>query len=205
MTRCSTVMSVFLFFGQHCWLSGPVGFLQFREPCAIKPAACRAVRDTGVLQIGDRVYMVSMNTTQPYTEYEGGHPPICRDRRAKLHGEIHQATLEVTLEQEWAKVEKLDTTVITSMGTVVPAADEGKTDAAKGTKGQTFRYRFENRLFQFGPESALLGLIERISFDNTNSGKNSFFVSFLVEIGRFVECLLLYCFDITGQWITPAQ
>jgi hypothetical protein len=59
------------------------------------------------------------------------------------------------------------------------------------TKGQTFRYRFgnetktfwyryqislvENRLFPFSicPESALLGKIERISFDKTNSGKNS--------------------------------
>jgi hypothetical protein len=70
VTRCSNVMSVF---GQHCRLSGPVGFLQLREPNAIKPAACRAIRDTGVLQIGDRVYMVSMNTTQSYTEYEGGH------------------------------------------------------------------------------------------------------------------------------------
>ena len=60
------------------------------------------------------------------------------------------------------------------------------------TKEQTFRYSFgnetktfwhrspvsliENRLFQFGPESALLGQIERISFDKTNSGMNSIFI-----------------------------
>ncbi len=64
------------------------------------------------------------------------------------------------------------------------------------TKGQTFGsetkmfwYRsqislVENRLFQFCPESALLGKIERISFDKTNLGKNSIvfslFVSFLI-------------------------
>ncbi len=63
------------------------------------------------------------------------------------------------------------------------------------TKGQTFRYRFgnltktfwyrsrisliENRLFRFGPESALLGQIERISFDMTNSGMNSFVICFI--------------------------
>jgi hypothetical protein len=51
------------------------------------------------------------------------------------------------------------------------------------TKGQTFRYRFgnetktlwyrsricliENRLFRFGPESALLDQIEMTSFDKT--------------------------------------
>ncbi len=53
------------------------------------------------------------------------------------------------------------------------------------TKGQTFRYRFgnetktfwyrsriclvENRLFQFGPEYVLLGQIDMISFDGTDS------------------------------------
>jgi hypothetical protein len=149
-------------------------------------------------------------------EYEGGNPPTCRDSRAKLHGKILQASLEVTVEQEWAKLEKLDTTVIISMGTVAPAADEGTADAASGTYvwryhkkmakakaeaeqrravGQTFRYCIgnktktfwycsqisfiENRLFQFRPESALLGLIERISFDNTNSGKNSIVFCFI--------------------------
>jgi hypothetical protein len=84
------------------------------------------------------------------------------------------------------------------------------------TKGQTFRYRFgnetktfcfrfqisliENTMFRFDPESALLGLIERISFDNTNSGKNSIFFLFhcyLISERLCVERLLLYCFDIT--------
>jgi hypothetical protein len=86
------------------------------------------------------------------------------------------------------------------------------------TEGQTFRYRFGgetkafwyrsrislvgNRLFQFCPESALLGRIERIIFDRTNSGKNSK-VSCFVSIrhrnvcGTFVERWLLYYFDIT--------
>jgi hypothetical protein len=95
VSRLNSVMSVF---SQHCWLKGPVEFLQFREPCAIEPAACRAIRDTGVLQIGDRVYMVLMNITQSYMEYEGGNPPTCRDSRAKLHGDILQSSLEVTVE-----------------------------------------------------------------------------------------------------------
>jgi hypothetical protein len=61
-------------------------------------------------------------------------------------------------------------------------------------------YLIENRLFRFGPESALLGQIERISFKKTNSGKNSIvFVSFLLDIGTFVERLWnVYCFDITS-------
>ncbi len=88
--------------------------------------------------------------------------------------------------------------------------------AMSKTKGQTFRYRFgnetktfwycsrisliENRLFQFGPESDLLSLIKSIFFDITNSGKNSivFFLSFLLDIGTFVERLLLYGFEITN-------
>ncbi len=61
------------------------------------------------------------------------------------------------------------------------------------TKGQTFRYSFgnetktfsliENRLFRFGPESALLGQIDRISFDKKNSEKNSmvFFYSYYIS------------------------
>jgi hypothetical protein len=55
----------------------------------------------------------------------------------------------------------------------------------------------ENILFQFCPESALLGKIERITFDKTNrERKQWFFVSFLLDIGTFVERLLLYCFEI---------
>jgi hypothetical protein len=88
------------------------------------------------------------------------------------------------------------------------------------TKGQTFRYRFgnenktfwyrsrisliENRLFRFSLESALLGQIERISFDNTNSGDNSIVFCFIPIRYRnvyitFVNRLLLYCFDITAH------
>jgi hypothetical protein len=78
------------------------------------------------------------------------------------------------------------------------------------TKGQTLRYRFgnetktfcyrsqisllENRLFRVGPESALQDQIEMISFDRTNSGKNSKgLVTFLLDIGTFVERLWNVC------------
>jgi hypothetical protein len=48
----------------------------------------------------------------------------------------------------------------------------------------------ENRLFRFGPESALLDQIEMISFDKTNSGTNlNVLVSFLFDIGTFVPSL----------------
>jgi hypothetical protein len=78
------------------------------------------------------------------------------------------------------------------------------------TKGQTFRYRFwnetktlryrfricpvENRLFRFGPESALLDQIEMISLDTTNSETNSnVLVLFLLDNGTFVERLWNVC------------
>ncbi len=54
----------------------------------------------------------------------------------------------------------------------------------------------ENRLFRSGPESALLD--QMCSFDGADSGRNSdVLVSFLFDVGTFVERLLLYCFDIT--------
>jgi hypothetical protein len=65
-------------------------------------------------------------------------------------------------------------------------------------------FLIENRLFRFGPESALLDHIERISFDNTNSWKNSVVFCFIPfrywsVCGTIVERLLLYCSDITKQ------
>ncbi len=77
------------------------------------------------------------------------------------------------------------------------------------TKGQTFRYRFrneiktfwyrsrichvENRLFRFGPESALLDQIEMISFDGADSGTNSdVLVSFLLDVGWWNVCSFYY-------------
>jgi hypothetical protein len=63
----------------------------------------------------------------------------------------------------------------------------------------------ENKLFRFGPESALLNQIEMISFDGADSRTNSdVMVSFLLDVGTFVERdvgtfverLFLYCFDI---------
>jgi hypothetical protein len=74
------------------------------------------------------------------------------------------------------------------------------------TEGQTFRYRFgnetktfwyrsriclvENRLFRFGPESALLDQIEMVSFDGADSATNSnILVSFLLDVGTFVKRL----------------
>jgi hypothetical protein len=78
------------------------------------------------------------------------------------------------------------------------------------TEGRTFRYRFgnetktfwyrseislvENRSFKFCPESALLGKIERITFDKTNSGKNYIvFCIISIDIGTFVERLWNVC------------
>ncbi len=62
-------------------------------------------------------------------------------------------------------------------------------------------------MFRFGPESALLG--QKIQIIQIRKRAQSFFVSFLLDIGTFVECLwnvcgtfeerlLLYCFDVTG-------
>jgi hypothetical protein len=57
-----------------------------------------------------------------------------------------------------------------------------------------------NRLFRFGPESALLDQIEMISIDKTNSGTNAkVFVTFLLDIGTFEKRLFLYCFDIASS------
>jgi hypothetical protein len=45
----------------------------------------------------------------------------------------------------------------------------------------------ENRLFRFGPESALLDQIEMISFDGADSGTNSdVLVLFLSDVRTFV-------------------
>jgi hypothetical protein len=52
----------------------------------------------------------------------------------------------------------------------------------------------ENRLFRFGPESALLNKIELISFNKADLGTNSkVFVSFLLDFGTFVKCLWNIC------------
>ncbi len=85
------------------------------------------------------------------------------------------------------------------------------------TKGRTFRYRFgnetktfwyrsricliENRLLRFGPESALLDQIEKISFDKTNSRTKSNMFCFHSCIRyrnvceTFVKRLFLYCIE----------
>ncbi len=60
-----------------------------------------------------------------------------------------------------------------------------------------------NRLFWFGPESALLDQIEMCSIDGADSGANSdVLVSFLLDVGTFVERLWNVCpftvFDITS-------
>ncbi len=79
------------------------------------------------------------------------------------------------------------------------------------TKGQKFLYRFgnetktfcyrsricliETKLFRFGPESAFLDQIVMLSFDKTYSGtKSHVMVSFLLDIGTFVERLWNVCF-----------
>jgi hypothetical protein len=85
---------------------------------------------------------------------------------------------------------------------------KGKGVVMSKTKGQMYLYLFgnetnmfwyrsqisliENRLYRFCPESALLGQIERISFDKTISGKNSIVFCF-IPIKTFVELLWNVC------------
>jgi hypothetical protein len=92
VTLCSAMISVF---SQSCRRAGTVGFLRFRKPCAVELTACHAARDTGILQVGDRVYRVSMNTTQSFLEYESGNPITCRNRKADLDRTVTQTTLEI--------------------------------------------------------------------------------------------------------------
>jgi hypothetical protein len=57
-----------------------------------------------------------------------------------------------------------------------------------------------NRLFRFGPESALLDQIDMCSFHGADSGTNSDVLEPLWnDCGTFVERLLFYCFDIYYQ------
>ncbi len=97
------------------------------------------------------------------------------------------------------------------IGAVVMSKTKGQTFCYRfGNKTKTFWYRsriclVENRLFWFGPESALLDQIEMCSFDGADSGTNSYvLVSFLLDVG---PRLILYCFDIEltaqgGYWRT---
>jgi hypothetical protein len=73
-----------------------------------------------------------------------------------------------------------------------------------GNETKTFWYRsqvslVENRLFQFCPESALLGKIEKKDL------LQSFFCFISIRYrnvcGTFVECLFLYCFNITTHGV----
>jgi hypothetical protein len=50
-------------------------------------------------------------------------------------------------------------------------------------------FSYWEQIVSFFSRSAPLGQIERISFNKTNLGKNSFFVSFLLDFGTYVECL----------------
>jgi hypothetical protein len=61
----------------------------------------------------------------------------------------------------------------------------------------------DNRLFRFGPESALLGQIEIISFNGVDSEHSDVLVSFMLDVGTFVERLFLYCFDIPSTLDRP--
>jgi hypothetical protein len=54
--------------------------------------------------------------------------------------------------------------------------------------------KIKNRLLRFGPESAILDQIEKISFAKINSGTNSkVLITFLLDIGTFVERLWNVC------------
>jgi hypothetical protein len=90
--------------------------------------------------------------------------------------------------------------------------------AISKSKGQTFRYRFgnetkkfcyrsricliENRLFRFGPESALPDQIEMCSFDGADSGTNSdVLVSFLIDVGIFCGTFVERLWNVCGTFV----
>ncbi len=82
-----------------------------------------------------------------------------------------------------------------------------RTNIPVSNETKTFWYRsriylVENRLFRFGPESALMDQIEMISFDGADSGTNLDVFGFIPVRCRnvwwtMVERLFLYCFDST--------
>ncbi len=57
----------------------------------------------------------------------------------------------------------------------------------------------EKRLFQFGPESVLLEQIETISLGEADSGTKDILVSFLLDVGMFVELLCI----VYGTFVEP--
>jgi hypothetical protein len=90
------------------------------------------------------------------------------------------------------------------------------------TRRKLFRYRFGNetktlclcsqislignRLFRFGPESALLGQIERISFGKTNSGTNSIVIYFIpIRYRNICQTFVERFWNIYGTFVEYLQ
>ena len=141
ITRCHVVQSVF---SQYCgWQSraGVVRYLKFREPYTVEPSACRGAIKTGMLKIEKKSYLVKEGAIQSFTDFTEGSLDLGHNCQVgtHTHGEavldrqVTQTVWEVSVRQEWARVNEVSGLIITTSGLIAPVTDKSMMDTADGT------------------------------------------------------------------------
>jgi hypothetical protein len=141
--RCHVVESVFLQYCSHSSAAGVTRYIKFREPLLVEPELCRRAQQTdGNITIAGRVFRGNLGMTTSHSFFlAGGLDSGHHCSRDTLHlgdGGKHdyqsaQTVIELTLTEEFAKINELTGKICLPGDLVARAADKSIRDSIMGT------------------------------------------------------------------------
>jgi hypothetical protein len=172
--RCHVVESVFLQYCGHSSAAGVTRYIKFREPLLVEPEMCRRSQQTvGNITIAGRVFRGNMGMTTSHSFFlAGGLDSGHHCSRDTLHlgdsgkhdYQSAQTVIELTLTEEFAKVNELTGKIPLPGDLVARAADKTIRDSIMGT----MVWQYKATTCPLGLTQLFRGMIKIFSNDTAN-------------------------------------
>jgi hypothetical protein len=172
--RCHVVESVFSQYCGHSSASGITRYIRFREPLLVEPETCRRAQMTdGNITIAGRIFRGNVGTTTSPSFFLAGRlddvhhcsrETLWLGDGGKHDYQAAQTVLEITLTEEFAKINELTGKIRLPGDLVARAADKSIRDSIMGT----MVWQYKSTTCPQGLTQLFRGLIRIYSNDTSN-------------------------------------
>jgi hypothetical protein len=140
--RCQVIETIVSQYCGHWSSAGITKYIQFQEPKALEAWECRQARTNGKFVIGGRTVQATIVARMSHamflsgamddnSNYEAGI--ISFPNRKTLSGQAAQGLYEITLREEFARLNELTGSLTLSSRVQVHVSDKGMVDSLEGT------------------------------------------------------------------------
>jgi hypothetical protein len=140
--RCMVIETIVSQYCGHFSSAGITRYIRFREPKTLEAWECRQARKNGKVVINGRTFQAKIGSTASHTMFLSGGLDdgsnceagiISFPNGKAIGGQAAQGLYEITLREEFARLNKLTGSLTSTSGVQAMAGDKSMVDSLEGT------------------------------------------------------------------------